>query len=70
MSPTLQKAYEEGRDELTPDEALAFLNEQTQQYLDMSLDEFRRQAEAGTLPSDNAMVVHIALLAGVELHHC
>lgn len=70
MSPTLSRAADENRDELTAEEAEQFADEQAQEYLDMSVSEFRERAAAGTLPADDPMVVHIALLAGVELHTC
>jgi hypothetical protein len=70
MSPTLSKAVAEGRDELTPEEAARFANEQAQQYLGMSVEEFRKRAAADDLPEGDPMVVHVALLAGVELHAC
>lgn len=67
-SPVLT-ATEQGRDELTPDEARQFLEEQVKTYLDMSVEEFRKRAHADALP-DDPMVVHLALLAGVDLHSC
>ena len=70
MSPTLTKAQDEGRNELTPEEAAQFAEEQAQQYLGMSIEDFKRCAASGELPEDNPMVVHIALLAGVELPSC
>lgn len=70
VSPTLANVVEEGRDELTPAEAESLVEEQTQQYLGISAVEFRRRALADELPTDNPMVVHIALLAGVELRSC
>ncbi|HEY5244421.1 MAG TPA: hypothetical protein VIJ60_02050 [Acidimicrobiales bacterium] len=70
MSPTLSKAVTEGRDELTPEEAERFADEQAQQYLGMSIEEFRKRAAADDLPEENPMAVHIALLAGVELQAC
>jgi len=70
MSPTLSKAVSEGRDELTPEEAEKFADEQSSQYLGMSIGEFRGLATKDALSRDDPMVVHIALLAGVELHSC
>jgi hypothetical protein len=70
MSQILSKAVAEGRDELTLDEAEQFADEQAQQYLGMPIDEFRRRAADDELPEGDPMVVHIALLAGVELHAC
>jgi hypothetical protein len=70
MSPTLSRVVREGRDELTPEEAEKFADEQARQYFDMSVADFRNQAAAGALPQDDPMVVHVALLAGVELHTC
>jgi len=70
MSAALSQAVGEGRDELTPEEAERFADEQAREYLDMSIEEFRSRAAADALPEDDPMVVHIALLAGVELHRC
>src|SRR5205807_9074380 len=70
MTPALARAIEEGRDELTLEEARQFAEEQTQKYFGMSVDEFRRVAQAGELPEDDPMVVHVALLAGVDLLSC
>jgi hypothetical protein len=70
MSPTLSHVVQEGRDELTAPEAERFAEEQARQYLSMSIDEFRTRAATGDLPVDDPIVVHIALLAGVELQGC
>jgi hypothetical protein len=70
MSPALRDAIRDGRDELTPDEARAFAEEQALKYFGMTVDEFRRAAEDGTLPEDDPMVVHVALLTGAELPSC
>ena len=70
MSPTLSRAAEEGRDELTLEEAEKFADEQAREYLGISIKEFRRLASTGELSMDDPMVVHIALLAGVELPAC
>jgi hypothetical protein len=70
MSPALQNAVDEGRDELTPAEAEEFANEQTLEYLGMTIAKSRELAAAGHLPQDDPMVVHIALSAGVPLHTC
>lgn len=66
----LAQTIEEGRDELTPEEARAYAEEQTQKYFSMSFDQFVRSAEAGTLPEDEPMVVHLALLTGARLQTC
>jgi FKBP-type peptidyl-prolyl cis-trans isomerase (trigger factor) len=70
VSPTLSKVVEEGRDELTPEEAEQFADEQSRQYLGMSIGEFKELASNDALSHDDPMVVHIALLAGVKLHSC
>jgi hypothetical protein len=71
MSPTtLSRALEQGRDELTVEEAEQFADEQARKYLKMPIDRFRQLASEDRLPYDDPMVVHIALLAGVELHSC
>lgn len=70
MSAALANAVAEGRDELTREELEQFAEEQAQTYLGISLAEFRRRAGADALPKDDPIVVHIALLAGVELHTC
>jgi uncharacterized glyoxalase superfamily metalloenzyme YdcJ len=70
MSPTLSQVAKDGRDELTPDEAQQFASEQAKQYLGMTIEKFKELAAANELPDDDPMVVHIALLAGVELHSC
>jgi len=70
MSAALAKLEAEQRDQLTPEEAAQFAEEQARQYFGISLDEFRRLAAADELPKDNPIVVHLALLAGVELHTC
>lgn len=57
-------------DELTPEEAKQFVEDQMQEYLGMSVEEFRQRAVAGTLPEDDAMVVHLALLTGTHLRSC
>lgn len=59
----------EGRDELTPAEAEEYAAQQVRKYLDMSVQEFRDRAEAGTLPK-RSVVLHLALLLGVELKTC
>lgn len=66
----LAEAIADGRDELTPEEAAQFAADQAQEYLGISLEEFRRRAADGTLPDDDPMVIHIALLTGVELRSC
>ena len=56
MSPTLTKAQDEGRNELTPEEAAQLAEEQAQQYLGMATEDFERCAASGELPEDNPMV--------------
>jgi hypothetical protein len=70
MSPTLSRVTEEGRDELTVEEAEQFADEQAKKHLNMTIAEFKERAASGDLPHDDPMVVHVALLAGVELHSC
>lgn len=60
----------EGRDELTPEESRAFAEEETQKYFGLSVDDFIAHAEAGRLPEDDAMVVHLAILTGARLPSC
>ncbi|HUY30914.1 MAG TPA: hypothetical protein VMV02_07980 [Acidimicrobiales bacterium] len=55
--------------ELTREETLAYLEEQTQRYLHMPLDEFYRRAEAGTLP-DHPAVPHLILMSGARATSC
>ena len=69
MSAALAQSLEEGRDELTSEEMEQFADEQARAHLGISIYEFRRRAAEETLP-DDPNVVHIALLAGVELHTC
>lgn len=57
------------RDELTQDEARAFAAEQTEKYLGMTPEEFADAAANDTLP-DTPVVLHLALLLGVELTRC
>lgn len=69
LGTVLREAIEDGRDELTLDEARAFAEEQTQRYFRMSVEEFQRAVEAGVLAEeDHPMVVHVALLTGAKLH--
>jgi hypothetical protein len=70
MSPAIARAIDENRDELTLDEARAFAEEQTQKYFGLTVADFVREAEAGRLPEDDPMVVHLALLTGAKLHTC
>jgi hypothetical protein len=55
--------------ELSTEEAQAFLEDQTRRYLDMSLAEFYQRAEAGTLP-DDPVVTHLVLLSGAHPGAC
>lgn len=70
MSPALAKALEEGRDELTREEAREYAEEQTRKYFGLSIDEFVERAEAGSLDHDDPMVLHLALLTGADLRSC
>lgn len=60
----------EGREELTPEESRAYAEEQTQKYFGMSVEEFIAKAEAGQLPEEDAMTVHLAILTGARLPSC
>lgn len=70
MTSALADAINEGREELTPEESRRFAEEQVQRYLGLSVDEFLVRAEEGTLPEEDPMVVHLALLTGAKLHSC
>lgn len=69
MSPVVERAVDEGRNELSEAEAREYLNEQTQKYLGLSLAEFMERAEAGTLPS-HPVVAHLVLLTGARPGAC
>lgn len=66
----MDKVIAEGRDELTQEESHALVEEETQEYFGLTVEEFVRRAEEGTLPADDAMVVHLALLTGAKLKRC
>ncbi len=68
-SPGLDQAIAEGRDELTDDEAREYLDAQTRTHLGMSLDEFIRAADEGSLPEHPA-VPHLVLLTGARPVSC
>jgi len=69
-SPSLAERLErEGRDELTIAEAEEYAAEQVRHYLGISVDEFRKRAEADTLPH-TSVVLHLAMLLGVRLKSC
>jgi hypothetical protein len=70
MSAVLNRARNQGRDELTAEESEEYLNEQSLRYFGIPITEFRQRAVADTLPADDPVVLHIALLAGVTLPHC
>lgn len=55
--------------ELTPAQARAFLEEQTQRYLGLSLENFYRLADEGQLP-DDPVVPHLVLLSGARPGSC
>ena len=69
MTPGVAHTIAENRDELTADETRQLLEDEIQRHLGMSLDEFYRRAEAGTLP-DHPLVAHLALLAGARTGPC
>jgi hypothetical protein len=69
MSPELTQAVEDGRDELTDEETRRYLEDQTRAYFGMSLDEFLRRAEEGTLP-DHPAVAHLIMLSGATPSTC
>lgn len=66
---TLTNEISDNQDELTLEETLALLQEQTQRYLGMDLDEFYERAEAGTLP-DHPAVPHLVLMSGARATSC
>jgi hypothetical protein len=68
MSPVVQQAIAEDRD-LTPDEARAFIEEQTLEYFGMTYDQFVEAAEADLVPAHPALA-HLVLLTGVRSNSC
>lgn len=70
MLGNMKNAAEELNQELSTEEAQAFLEDQTRRYLDMSLAEFYEGAETGTLPDDDAVVTHLVLLSGAHPGAC
>lgn len=68
MSPLLEQAIREDRD-LTPDEARAFIEEQSLEFFGLAYDEFVAAAEADALPAHPALA-HLVLLAGVRSDSC
>jgi hypothetical protein len=70
MSTVLENAVAEGRDELTADEAREYVEAQTRLHFGLSIEDFIRKAEDGSLPEDDPVVVHLALLTGAKLHSC
>lgn len=60
----------EGRDELTAAEAREYVEAQTRTHFGLSIEDFIRKAEDGSLPEDDPVVVHLALLTGAKLHSC
>ena len=69
MLGTMANAAGELNQELSTEEAQAFLEDQTRRYLDMSLAELYQRAEAGTLP-DDPVVTHLVLLSGAHPGAC
>ena len=69
MSPVLDQAASEGRNDLTPEEARAYVEEQVQEALHISLEEFYERAKNKTLP-DHPAVPHLVLLAGAPSPGC
>jgi hypothetical protein len=63
------RAIAEGRTELTEPETLEYLNDLTREALGMTLDEFVRRADEGTLPEHPA-VPHLVLLTGARPGPC
>jgi hypothetical protein len=55
--------------ELTPEETQALLEQLTDKYLGIPLEEFYRLAEAGILP-DHPVVPHLILLSGARASSC
>lgn len=70
MTPAVARSIEQGRDELTDEEARQFAEEQAQEYFRMSVDEFAAKAQEGSLPQDDPMVIHLSLLIGAPLDAC
>lgn len=60
----------EGRDELTAEEAAEFIEEQTRLHFGLSVEDFIKKAEEGSLPHDDPAVLHVAMLAGARLPSC
>ncbi len=69
MTAGVAKAIQEGRDELTAEEAREYVEAQVRDRLGMSLAEFYRRASAGDLPEDPS-VPHLVLLAGADSSGC
>jgi hypothetical protein len=70
MERVLREALREDQDELTLAEARELAEEEACNHFGMTVDEFRRAAKEGTLPEDDPMVAHLALLTGAEIHSC
>lgn len=65
----VERAIAEGRTELTDEETREYLDEQTRVTLGMTLVEFMRRADEGTLP-DHPAVPHLVLLTGARPGPC
>lgn len=65
----IEKAAAEGREELTEAESKKYLATEVRRYLGMSLDEFYKRVENGTLPEHPA-VAHLILLTGARPSSC
>jgi len=55
--------------ELTAEQFRRFLEEETQHYFSMSVDQFTAAAERGKLP-DHPVVAHLVLLTGAVHQRC
>jgi hypothetical protein len=65
----IERAAAEGREELTEAESKEYLESEVHRYLDMTLSEFYKRAEDGTLP-DHPAVAHLILLTGAHPSSC
>jgi hypothetical protein len=66
---TLAHAVGDTQSEMTIEQTMTLLEEQTQRFLGMSLDDFYAHAEAGTLP-DHPAVPHLILMSGARASSC
>jgi len=64
----IERAVAEERD-LTPEESRAYLEDEVNRYLGITLNRFYQLAEAGKLPEHPA-VAHLILLTGAKPSSC